>query len=110
MSMPTATVFGPFSPELAEGARNAIEVCLAIRRGEHVALMADEASREVAASLSDALDAAGATTTRVLIEQVASRPLTAAPREVLEALERCDAGVLCVQPQQGELGARMAIV
>ena len=30
--------------------------------------------------------------------------------EVLDALERADAGILCVQPQQGELGARMAIV
>ena len=46
----------------------------------------------------------------MLIEQVAARPLTAAPPAVLDALERADAGILCVQPQQGELGARMAIV
>jgi leucyl aminopeptidase (aminopeptidase T) len=103
-------MFGRYSPELAEGAHNAVEVCLAIKRGERVALIADEPSREVAASIAAALDAAGATTTTVLIEQVARRPLTAAPKEVLEALEHCDAGVLCVQPQQGELVARMAIV
>ena len=29
---------------------------------------------------------------------------------MLDALERADAGILCVQPQEGELGARMAIV
>jgi leucyl aminopeptidase (aminopeptidase T) len=46
----------------------------------------------------------------VLIEQVAPRPLTGAPAAILDALERADAGILCVQPQQGELGARMAIV
>jgi leucyl aminopeptidase (aminopeptidase T) len=46
----------------------------------------------------------------VLIERVAARPLAAAPTEVLAALEQADAGILCVQPQQGELGARMAIV
>ena len=40
----TATLFGPFSPDLTPGARNAIEVCLAIRQGERVALIADEAS------------------------------------------------------------------
>jgi aminopeptidase len=108
--MHTVSVFGTFSSELAQGARNAVDVCLAIKPGEHVALIADEASREVAASLAAALERAGATTTCVSIEQVAARPLTAAPREVLDALERCDAGVLCVQPQQGELGARMAIV
>ncbi|HYT68479.1 MAG TPA: aminopeptidase [Vicinamibacterales bacterium] len=103
-------VFGPFSPELEPGARNAVEVCLAIKPGECVALIADEASKEVAASIAAALDRAGAAGDRVLIEQVATRPLMKAPREVLEALEGCDAGILCVQPQQGELGARMAIV
>ena len=36
--------------------------------------------------------------------------MTVAPPAVLEALERADAGILCVQPEQGELGARMAIV
>jgi leucyl aminopeptidase (aminopeptidase T) len=108
--MNSTSVFGTYARELAEGAHNAVDVCLAIARGEHVALIADEASREVAASLTAALDGAGAHTTGVLIEQVAARPLTAAPREVLAALERCDAGILCVQPQQGELAARMAIV
>ena len=108
--MTAADVFGPFRAALEPGARNAIEVCLAIRAGERVALIADEASREVAASLAAALDVAGARPDPVLIEQVASRPLGEAPAAVLEALEHCDAGILCVQPQQGELGARMRIV
>src|SRR5438874_1805399 len=108
--MPTATVFGPFSPDLAAGAHNAIDVCLAIQPRERVALIADEPSREVAASLSAALDDAGASTETILLEQVARRPLGAAPSVALEALERSDAGILCVQPKQGELGARMAIV
>jgi len=108
--MMTATVFGPFSPDLAPGAHNAIEVCLAIRPGERVALIADEASREVAASLAAALDDAQASAECLLIEQITTRPLTGAPQAVLDALERADAGILCVQPLQGELGARMAIV
>jgi leucyl aminopeptidase (aminopeptidase T) len=108
--MTTQTLFGPFSPELAPGAHNAIDVCLAIQPGERVALIADEASREVAASLAAALEDRGAPTDSVLVEQVATRPLTAAPREVLHALEQCDAGILCVQPMQGELTSRMEIV
>ena len=108
--MPTATVFGRFSPELEAGARNAIEVCLAIRPRERVALIADEASREVAASLAAALEAVGAPAESLLIEQIASRPLTQAPPEILDALERADAGILCVHPLQGELASRMAIV
>ena len=103
-------MFGPFPEALAPGARNAVEVCLAVRPGERVALIADEPSRAVAASLWSALDAIGAQTEGLLIERVARRPLGGAPPEVLAALERCDAGILCVQPQQGELGARMQIV
>jgi leucyl aminopeptidase (aminopeptidase T) len=108
--MPTATVFGPFSPELSPGAQNAIEVCLAIQPHERVALIADEVSREVAASLDAAIEAIGASTDRILIEQIASRPLPDAPLEILAALDGADAGILCVHPQQGELRARMAIV
>ena len=106
----TRSEFGSWPAELEAGARNAVEVCLAIRPGERVALIADEASSQVAASLAAVLDDVGATCDGVLIERVASRPLVDAPRELLDALERADAGILCVQPQQGELGARMAIV
>jgi aminopeptidase len=103
-------VFGSSGDDLEPGARNAIEVCLGIARGERVALIADSASREVGASLAAALDQVGASCDAVLIEDVATRPMTAAPPAVLAALEHADAGILCVQPEQGELGARMAIV
>jgi leucyl aminopeptidase (aminopeptidase T) len=102
--------FGSFSGELAAGARNAVDVCLAIEAGERVALIADDRSREVAASLEAALAQAGAATQPLLIEELAARPLTGAPREVLQALEQADAGILCVQPLQGELASRMQIV
>jgi leucyl aminopeptidase (aminopeptidase T) len=103
-------LFGEPPDDLMPGARNAVETCLAIRRDERVALIADEASRAVAASLERALADAGARGECVLIEAVAARPMTTAPGPVLEALERADAGILCVQPREGELAARMAIV
>ena len=106
----SAAVFGRSSPELAPGARNAVEVCLAIDSRERVALIADEASAQVAASLAAALARVGAETRGVLIERVATRPLAAAPAAVIEALEQADAGILCVQPREGELSARMTIV
>ena len=102
--------FATVRDDLLPGAHNAIDTCLGIRRGERVALVADEASREVAASLEHALAAAGATATCLLIESVARRPITTAPGEVLDAFESADAGILCIQPQEGELPARMAIV
>jgi aminopeptidase len=102
--------FGSASPDLLIGARNAVDVCLAIRPGERVALIADEASIGVAASLEQALGERDARTECLRIESVSPRPMGAAPAAVLDALERADAGILCVQPQEGELGARMAIV
>src|SRR5688500_10907174 len=102
--------FGADSPELLPGARNAIETCLAITRADRVALVADEASAEVAASLAAALDHTGADWDGVLIERVSGRPMTRAPRAVVDALEGADAGILCVQPREGALAARMETV
>jgi leucyl aminopeptidase (aminopeptidase T) len=96
--------------DLLPGARNAVETCLAIQPGERVALIADAASRIVADSLHRALVDWHAEPDFVLIESVASRPMRSAPAAVLDALERADAGLLCVQPLEGELAARMAIV
>src|SRR5829696_6637720 len=84
-------MFGPAAAELEPGARNAVEVCLAIQPGEWVALIADQASAAVAASLARVLDQVGAPWDGVLIEQVASRPMTVAPAAVLDALEAADA-------------------
>jgi leucyl aminopeptidase (aminopeptidase T) len=106
----SVSVFGPPSIELAPGARNAIQVCLAVQPRERIALIADEASREVAASLEAAIEEVGARPMSVLIEQVATRPLTGAPAALISALEQADAGILCIHPRQGELKSRMEIV
>src|SRR5260370_14904667 len=102
--------FGTAPADVVPGARTAVDVCLAIKPGERVALIADEASGEVAASIASALDDARAPWQGILIERVSPRPLTGAPKAVLDALRSADAGILCIQPQQGELGARMEIV
>jgi aminopeptidase len=102
--------FGLPQPDLMPGAKNAVETCLAVKSGECVALIADEASRSVAASLAAALDARHAPYTGLLLEDFGPRPMKAAPGPVLEALETADVGVMCMTPQPGELGARMAIV
>lgn len=96
--------------ELMPGARNAVGVCLNVCEGENVALIADNASREVAASLATALAERRARCTELVLEDLAARPLASAPVEILQALEAADAGILCMTPQPGELGARMEIV
>lgn len=98
------------NPALHEGARNAIETCLAIKPDERVSLIFDEASREVASSLGYALEHRQAKWTPYCVEDFAKRPLSGAPREILAGLETADAGILCFQPLLGELTARKEIV
>lgn len=102
--------FGAPQEDLMPGARNAVETCLGVRPGEHVALIADQASCTVAASIAAALDDRRAHYTGLLLEDFGPRPMGAAPAPVLDALETADVGVMCMTPQPGELGARMAIV
>ena len=102
--------FGNSQPELLPGAKNAVETCLAVRPGEHVALIADETSSAVAASLSEALAQTHARTTSLLLEDFGPRPLRGAPEPVLDVLETADVGILAMNPLPGELAARMAIV
>src|ERR1700690_665571 len=102
--------FGIAPSELMAGAKNAVNVCLAVRPGEHVLLIADEVSRSVAASLEQAVRERGALIKSLLLEDYGPRPMSAVPEQVLQALKKTDVGVLCMAPQPGELTARMAIV
>src|SRR5258708_16328576 len=52
--------FGNAPIELMAGAENAIDVCLGVQPGEHAALIADEVSRTVAASLAKPVTEPGA--------------------------------------------------
>src|ERR1700692_1788051 len=103
-------LFGSAKNELMPGAKNAVDTCLAVRSGENVALIADEVSKPVAASLAAALHQRGAKYTAFLLEDFGPRPMREAPAEILQALETADVGIMCMSPQLGELGARMAIV
>ncbi|HTZ31255.1 MAG TPA: aminopeptidase [Methylomirabilota bacterium] len=102
--------FGTAPAELMSGAKNAVDVCLGVRPGERVVVIADEVSRSVAASLECALREQNAEFTGLLLENFGPRPMNGAPEAVLEALENTDVGMLCMTPQPGELSARMAIV
>src|SRR5438128_3748521 len=102
--------FGPLQAELMPYESNDEETCRAVRPEYHVALIADQASSGEAASLAEALGERKAAYTGLLLEDFGPRPMKGAPKPVLDALETADVGILCMNPQPGELGARMAIV
>jgi leucyl aminopeptidase (aminopeptidase T) len=94
-------------PELVEGARNAVNVCLRIQPEEKVILITDEASLEIAAALAAELDRAGATYRAWTLEDVAPRPLADMPRAVLDDLETSQVSIFAAQAQANELRSRM---
>ena len=102
--------FGTVNTELLPGARNAVETCLNVQAGERVALIVDEASRAVAASLAEVLSVRGARWTGLLVEELTKRPVVEAPKEILRLLENVEVGILCMKPMPGELATRMEIV
>src|SRR5205814_8461680 len=102
--------FGIAPSDLAAGARNAIEVCLGITPDDRVALIADEASSAVAASLAKALESVGARWDGVLVERAATRPLKGAPGAVLAVLQGAAAGLPYAQPRGRAPGPRIDLV
>ena len=105
VNQPLSSVF--FDPELTPGARNAVRVCLRIKPNEKVTLITDEVTREIAASIARELDELGGRYRAFVLEEVASRPLEAMPREILSDLETSQVSIFAVQVQPDELKSRM---
>lgn len=97
----------PFDPELTPGARNAVQVCLGIQPAEKVTIITDKVTREIAASLVNEVEQAGAPFSVFVLEDLAPRPLTGLPTEILEDLETSQVSIFCVQVQPNELRSRM---
>src|SRR4029077_9689812 len=79
-------------------------------RGRRAAGGGGGGSRTVAASLAAAMETVHAACTSLLLEDFGPRPIKSAPAPILDALDTAHVGVLCMNPQPGELAARMAIV
>jgi leucyl aminopeptidase (aminopeptidase T) len=95
------------APELVEGARNAVTVCLRIQPREKVTLITDRASLEIAGALASELGRVGAQYHPWVLEEVAPRPLTEMPRAVLDDLESSDVSIFAAVAQANELHSRM---
>ncbi len=96
-----------FDPELTPGARNAVKVCLRIQPSEKVTVITDDATREIAASIVRELEALGSPYHAWILEELAPRPLTDLPREIVDDLETSQVSIFAVQAQANELRSRM---
>ena len=96
-----------FDPELLIGARNAVRVCLRIQAHEKVTLITDHVSMEIAAAMEAALQEIGAQYHSFILEDLAPRPMTDMPNQVLEDLESSQVSIFAVVAQHNELHSRM---
>ena len=97
----------PFDFELTPGARNAVQVCLRVEPSERVTVITDEASLEIAAALVRELEQVGSPYHAFVLEELAERPLTRLPQEILDDLEKTDVSIFAVKVQRNELQSRM---
>ena len=97
----------PFDSELTPGARNAIQVCLRVQPWERVTVITDAASLEIAAAIARELEQVGAPYHAFVLEELAERPLTRLPQEILDDLETAHVSLFAVVAQPNELQSRM---
>lgn len=97
----------PIDPELTPGARNAVRVCLNIQPSEKVTLITDRECFEIAASIAAEVAAVGAPFTAFVLEEEATRPLTALPATVAADMETSQVSIFAVHVQANELKSRM---
>lgn len=97
----------PFDPELTQGARNAVRVCLRVQSHEKVTVITDNVSREIAAALEAALTEIGASYRTFVLEECAPRPLEGMPQAVLDDMESSQVSIFAVVAQRNELRSRM---
>jgi aminopeptidase len=97
----------PFDPEFTPGARNAVNVCLRLQPHEKVCVITDEATFEIAAALVQEVQKVGAPYRAWVLEDLAPRPLTDMPGEILEDLETSQVSIFAAQVQTSELRSRI---
>jgi aminopeptidase len=98
---------GTFPDEFLEGAHNAVTTCLRIQSYEKVTVIADESTLTIAASLVSELDKIGCVWNAFVLEELAARPLSGMPAEVLADMETSQVSIFAVQVQPNELRSRM---
>ncbi|HEY0757959.1 MAG TPA: aminopeptidase [Acidisarcina sp.] len=96
-----------YPADFIAGARSAVNTCLRVQGSEKVTLITDRKTAPIAASIAAQLEAIGCRWTPFILEDLAARPLTDMPAQVLSDMETSDVSIFAVEVQQNELRSRM---
>lgn len=90
---------------LDEGAKNAVEVCMGVKHGEHVLIVTDKGTYNVGNALKHAATNVTPNAEMYVLEDYGTRPLTSLPKEIEKAIPKANVTFWAAQSMEGELHA-----
>ncbi|RLG47672.1 MAG: hypothetical protein DRN92_02675 [Thermoproteota archaeon] len=91
---------------LDEGARNAVEVCMGVKPGEHVLIVTDKPQYEVGDAIRRAALGITQHVRLFVLEDYGERPMTALPEEIEKAVPWANVTFWAAESKKGELPMR----
>ncbi len=97
---------------LKEGARNAVETCLAVNPADRVCVITDEETQEIGRALAEAAGTAGASVDTLVLESFGRRPITSFPDEMRAAIEKIGptCSLYAAAAKRGEITFRIQLL
>jgi aminopeptidase len=96
---------------LQEGARNAVEVCMSVKNGEHVLILTDKQTLDVGQALHDAAERASKGNVRLFVlEDYVQRPAKELPKPVLDQIPWANVTFYAAESLPGELAIRQPFI
>lgn len=100
-----------FLGSLEEGARNALEVCMSVRNGEHVLVVTDRSTHGIGKAISHAAETvSGGNVKLVVLEDHVQRPAIELPKEILELIPWADVTFYAAESKPGEIPIRRTFI
>jgi len=85
------------------GAKQAVEVCVGVKRGDMVVVIKDKQNLKETSFIEEAVKKIGGQLKTFVLEEIGPRPLKSLPSEILTEIKKADAAFICVQYFQDEL-------
>lgn len=89
---------------LMQGAMNAINVCLGLRKDESVLIIADRTTRKIGRAFAKAAGKKTRNVNVVILEDHWKRPLSHLPHALARAVKKADVSIALLQKVEGEAG------
>jgi aminopeptidase len=96
---------------LEQGAKTAVEVCMAVKKGEHVLILTDRATLDVGKGIGDAAEKITPGNVRLLVlEDYVERPVKQLPKQILDAIPWANVTFYAAESKPGEISIRTPFI